>query len=369
MEEQEQELQEQTSGLYQEMASVEEIEAAFKGEQPEETPQEQVEVAPEVTLEPVQEQPEQAQQPEPEVIPNVEFAPRELTADEIISRFQDKKALLKALGLDDYAVGAVEYYQQTGDLTPYLEAKSVDFNKIPEDAIVERKLREQYASQGLSGEELDLIVQDEINTRYKLDPDTYSERETQLGRIRMKADAGLYRKEFIDRQNQFAPPPPAPEPTQPSMEERVNAAKQAVLQDQYVQQFVKNPIIELGEGDLKFNYEAKNPQAMIAAITDPTQVTYYTSKKDEYGRVVTDAHGNPIPDYAFLLEIAAHMTNRKAYNELLVKHGKSLGIKPLAQNLNPEPVLGEQKTAPAQEQGEDAELRAVAAAMREKGWL
>lgn len=286
-------------------------------------------------------------------LPKVEFAPpptpapqqQELSLEDLVNKVQDKTALLKALGLDEYAIGAVQYYQQTGDLTPYLEVKSVDYSKFSEQALVERKLREQYATHGFSDEEMQLLIEDELSTRYKQNPELYSEKEMQLGKIRMKADAATYRNEFMERQKKFAPPPPPQQeaqsvPEQPSYEEMVAANEQRVLADTQIQQFVKQPVIKIGDGELAFNYESKNPKALLSVMTDPQQFTYHTSKKDELGRIVTDAYGNPVPDYSFLLELAAHITDRSNYNTLLTKHGKSLGTKAIAEEINPEQPLG-----------------------------
>lgn len=295
-----------------------------------------------------------------ETLPKIEYAPPpqpELSLDDIVSKVKDKDALLKALGMDEYAVGAVNYYLQNGDMTPYLEVKSVDYSKFSEQALVERKLREQYAAHGLSEEDMQLLIEDEVATRYKQNPEMYSEKEMQLGMIRMKADARTYKNEFTERQAKFAPPPQlkqietAPEP---SYEEMVAENERRVLADAVVQNFSKQPVIKIGKDELAFNYESKNPKALLGAITDPQQTTYYTSKRDEQGRIITDASGNPVPDYEFMLELAAHMTDRQNYNALLTKHGKSLGTKAIAEEINPQLPLGSGYTPEANAPDEHA---------------
>lgn len=353
------------------------LEDLMKPQVPEATPAE-TPATPETTQEaqPAQEQqvptPVEPTAPAEQVLPKVEYAPapqKEFTPEELISRFEDKTALLKALGLDDYLIGAVSHYQQTGDMTPYLEVKSVDYAKLPEDSIVEKKLREQYSKHGLSDDEVKELVQDEMLTRYKQDESLYTEREVQLGRIKMKADAAEYRNQFIERQQQFAPPPPPerqPEPAQPSMEDIVNANKQRVLSDPLVSNFAKNPVLTIGNGDLSFKYESKNSNALLSALFDPAQSTYHTSKKDELGRIVVDTEGNPVPDYELLLELAAHMTDRANYNSLLMKHGKSLGTKAIAEQITPEQQMGGQQNVPPAQEQDDMTL--LAAALRLKGY-
>jgi len=335
------------------------------------TPEPPQQQAPPVAEPPAQE-PTPTQEPvvtEPPPLPKIEYAPapqQELKPEDIVQKFEDKTALLKALGFDDYLIGAAQHYQQTGDMTPYLEVKSVDYNKLPEDKIVERKLREQYANTGLPEEDLKMLIEDEMLNRYKQD-DQFSEKEVQLGKIKMKADAAEYRKQFVERQAKFAPPPPpqreeqAPEPTD---EEITTANMQRVLADSYVQQFVKSPVIKIGEGQEAFNYQSKNPNALLGVLTDHRQTAYYTSKKDDLGRIVVDAYNNPVPDYELMMEIAAHMVEGKNYNKYILNHGKSLGTKSIAEEINPTPPI-QQGAPPAQELDE---MQQLAAALRGRGY-
>ncbi|WP_407522666.1 hypothetical protein PDL71_15440 [Lacibacter sp. MH-610] len=344
----------QTQETQEQGTSVEELEVVSLSEllKPAETPssEEPANPTPEpaattVTAEPAPAAPEST--PAPEIAtPKIEYAPppqKELTAEELVQRFEDKTALLKQLGLDDFLIGALDYYKAQGDLTPYLEAKTVDFAKMPEQQIVERKLREKYASLGLAEDKVNKLVQHDLIQTYKQDEATFSETDVELGRLRMEADAALYRKEFMERQQKFAAPPKQPQEQvqEPSHEELIEATKQRVLAEPLVQEFVKKPLLKIGDDELSFNYEAKNVNAALGVLVDPAQMTFYTSKKDEMGRILTDVNGNPVPDYSFLLELAAHITDRQNYNTLLMKHGKSLGTKQIAEQLNPEAPSGQ----------------------------
>lgn len=311
--------------------------------QTEETPEPEAPPAQVVEQTPPAAEPEPT--PIPEIVPpKIEYAPQpQLTAEELVQRFEDKKALLKQLGLDDFLIGALDYYKAEGTLVPYLEAKTVDFTTMPEQQIVERKLREKYASLGLTDDKVNKLVQNDILQTYKTDESAFSETEVEIGRLRMEADAAQYRREFVERQQKFAPPArqQQEETPEPTREEVVEAAKQRVLAEPMVQEFMKKPVLKIGDGDLSFNYETKNVNAALGVLVDPAQMTFYTSKKDEMGRVLTDATGNPVPDYSFLLELAAHITDRQNYNALLMKHGKSLGTKQIAEQLNPDAPGGQ----------------------------
>ena len=64
--------------------------------------------------------------PEPFKVPVAESTKQDpyesLSPDVVAERIRDnKQALLKALGYDDFAVGALDYYSKTGDLAAYWE--------------------------------------------------------------------------------------------------------------------------------------------------------------------------------------------------------------------------------------------------------
>jgi hypothetical protein len=158
-------------------------------EQTVDAPVEQTEVVTQTTPEPLQEE-VKVEEPKTEPLPAFQLPTEQpkdpfesLTIEQIAERYKDNQQdLLKAFGHDDFALGVLDYYKKTGNIAEYAEVKSVDYNKMPEDKIVERKLREQYATQGLSEEELTLLIEDEMAQRYKQDTDLYSERENQLGK-------------------------------------------------------------------------------------------------------------------------------------------------------------------------------------------
>lgn len=373
---QQQEPQEQESQLYRNMVNLDDVlnqtaapeptteppatEAA--PETPPATPQE-----PTQTQEPVNEPTAQVEPP----LPTIEYAPapqQELKPEDIVQKFEDKEALLKALGLDEYAIGALKYYQQTGDMTPYLEAKSVDYNKLPDAEVLKRSLREEVASMNLTEEEFDTLYSSRVLKRYKQDaPDEYSESEVKMGQLEMKLDAHKARQQFTERQAKFAPPPQQPrqeEPQQVSMDEIVAANTQRVLADPVVQQFTKSPVIKIGDGPDSFNYQSKNPNALLSVITDGRQTAYYTSRKDEAGRIMVDADNNPIPNYQLMMKVAAYMTDPDNFERYLINHGKSLGTKQIAEQINPIP----EQSGIVPPAAEPDFYGALAAAMKEKSF-
>lgn len=54
-----------------------------------------------------------------------------------------KADVLKELGLDEFAVGMVDYYQKEGNVTPYLEVKTVDYSKMTSEQLLEMQLKKR----------------------------------------------------------------------------------------------------------------------------------------------------------------------------------------------------------------------------------
>lgn len=117
--------------------------------------------------------------------------------------YLDWKQILKNEGYDDFSLGALEYYKSTGDLTPYIEAKSVDYEKMPDEEILRRDLRRAYSE--LSDDDFDLLYRTKVVDRFRLD-DTYGDDEQRVGRIELKYAAKDVRDKFIEEQKKFAPP-------------------------------------------------------------------------------------------------------------------------------------------------------------------
>jgi hypothetical protein len=236
-------------------------------------------------------------------------AEEDLTPEKVAEKFKgDKQALLKAFGFNDYIIGALDYYEKAGDLTPYLEAKSVDFTKLSDEQVIERKLREQYASIGYSEEELKLLIEDEMASRYKQDTEAYSERENQLGKLRLKADATEGRKAFIERQSQFkAPEVQREEVAQPDPVKQIQEAYKAYSQTPDVQKFMQEKKLQFGD----YNYEVPNPQEAIATIVDPQRWNHYVSKLTPQEQ----------------MKLSVYVQNMAEIEKLIIEHGRTLGKK------------------------------------------
>jgi hypothetical protein len=232
--------------------------------------------------------------------------------EDILSAYKgDKKALLKQLGeLDDFSLGLIDYYKATGDVTPYLEVKSVDWTKQPTEKIIERMLREQYADSELPEDKIQKLIQRDLRNKYMLGDEHDSESEdVQIARIQMELDANKFRKQLIERQQQFKAPERTPEPEVPTIsdEQKEAQSRNTLLQDQSIQSFYKEKKISFGN----YNHLVENPEQTIANI-------YSTKQWNDTLSRLTPAQ---------VLKVAAYAENMDAIESGIFTQGKSLGQK------------------------------------------
>jgi len=257
--------------------------------------------------------------------------------EDVLSAYKgDKKALLKQLGeLDDFSLGLIDYYKATGDVTPYLEVKTVDWTKLPAEKVAEAMLREQYSKTGLPEDKIQKLVQRDMRNKYMLGDEHDSESEdVQLARIQMEADANLYRQQRIAQQQQFKAPERVVEqtPPTPSAQELMEQSRNLLLQDQSIQSFLKDKKVSFGD----YNHVIDNPQETLQTIYDSNKWQYYLSQKSPDGKVIMK-DGQPVLDNTKLLKVAAYVENMDMIEQGLIAQGKSLGQKEIideAENVN-----------------------------------
>lgn len=306
--------------------------------------------------------------PEPVQIPAVPVDPfASLTPEGVAKHFKDKRDdLLKAIGLDDFSIEAIKYYESTGGLADYAAVKSVDYSKMSDDDVLRKGLREEFAHLNLEDEDLELLYETRITNRFKLDEATFSEREIKAGKLEMKLEADRLRTQYVEKQKKFAPPvrepQPDPEP-EVSPEQQAKEALQFAMSDSSVQQFISNKKLVLGSGDQTFNYEVGNPTELLDILFNPEEYAKRAAKRDASGAVLKDAQGHYLPDYNRLLKAVAVLHNGDEYDRMLINYGKTLGTKAIVDEI--------ENPTNNQSAGTDAAPSSVWGAMKQNGvkWI
>lgn len=182
----------------------------------------------------------------------------------------DHKEVLKELGYNDFAIDLLEYGKKTGDYTPYLEAKTVDYTKMTPEELV--RLEIKIANPGMSEKALNFKINKELSDKYFTDRTAYPETsdEAEFGSEQLRLDGEKLRTQFIEKQQSFKPP-----------ESKVDteAAEKAVQLQQQREQMgnlvLNNEVtvalktaksIAFGEGENSFNFPLPNIEQLVANV-------------------------------------------------------------------------------------------------------
>jgi hypothetical protein len=252
------------------------------GNEPEVSP----EVTPEVSPEPA---------PTPEAAPTPDPTPTPEPVKEPVRNFKD-----------DFIKGVVEFYEKTGDLTPYLQAKTVDFTQMSDEEIMRRSLREQYSD--LSDKAFDRLYKQQVVDKFKLDQDEWGEEDSELGRELLKSEATKLRSQYLDWQQSFR----APEPEGDNTAELMQQFEQEVLNNDITKSVLGNKKITINTPDGEFNYEIPQADALFNMTIDNEK---FFSQFAPDGKL----------DYAKWYKTAAYSQNPEMFERALINYGKTLG--------------------------------------------
>lgn len=219
---------------------------------------------------------------------------------------------------DDFIKGVVEYYEKTGDLTPYLQAKLVDFNGMSDEEVMRRSLREQYPD--VSDKAFDRLFKQQVVDKYKIDADEWGEEDAELGRELLKVEAAKARQKYIDWQNGFRAPEPVQSPVSQEQEQQNAEIEQALRQfEQSVRsnpltnQIINDKRIAIKVGDSEFNYELGDAQTLVDMTLD----------NDKFFQQFAAGEGQL--DYSKWYKTVAYSQNPEQFEKALINYGKTLG--------------------------------------------
>lgn len=235
--------------------------------------------------------------------------------DEEIKKI-DKYEAMKKLGFDDFEIDLLKYKEQTGDLTPYLEAKTVDYSKFTDEQMMRHDLHKQYKD--MPDKLFEQLYEQRVNDHYKLDAEIHGDAAAELGRELMKHDALKIRKDLIDNQAKFKAPEKPVDDTaqrqQQEMETKLNEYKEYVNESDNTKSLLKSKRLVFGSGDQKFNYTVE-PKTLVDAALNPNLI--FNDLVDKKGNV----------DLVKFYKAKAYVANMDDIEKKLINYGKTLGEK------------------------------------------
>ena len=212
---------------------------------------------------------------------------------------------------DDFIKGVVDYYNKTGDVTPYLEAKLVNYEKLSNEEILKKSLKEQYPT--ISDRALQALYQEQVVERFKLDPDRFDDLQVEVGTELLAAEAARLRSQYVERQNQFKAPEPVQgqNPAQPQAE--VEAWINTIKADPITQKFMAEKNVSISYNGEQFNYEVDSPNDVLDMTVDNTKFFNKFIKQD--GQV----------DLQKWFRVVNYALDPETFERSLIAHGKTLG--------------------------------------------
>lgn len=256
------------------------------------------EVAPEVTQEVA---PDVASEPTQEITP--EPVQQEVKPEAEPAREYNFK--------DDFIKKVVEFYEKTGDLTPYLQAKTVNFEQMSDEEILRKNLREEYAD--LSDKAFDRLYKQQVSDKFKLDADEWGEEDSELGRELLKSEATKLREKYVQWQRDFTAPEPEVSDEYAQTAEMLQRFEQDVRSNEFTKSFLEGNKLTIKTADGDFNYEVPQAGAVIDMTVD----------NDKFFSQFAGDQGNL--DYAKWYKTVAYSQNPELFEKSLINYGKTLG--------------------------------------------
>jgi len=222
---------------------------------------------------------------------------------------------------DDFIKGVVDYYEKTGDLTPYLQAKSVDFKEMSDEQLMRHHIKTE--NPGLSDKAIDRLYKQQVTDRYHLNAEDNEAEEVEIGKELLGAEAGKLRQKYIEDQDNFKAPEKAEdkeaEVEAERLREEMKNFEETVKSRPEIKSLLKDKRLVLKSGDSEFKYGVENPEALVEATLDSRK--FYQAFATEDGGI----------DYDNFLKVSAYAQNPEEFEKSLINHGKSLATEEIVE--------------------------------------
>jgi hypothetical protein len=241
------------------------------------------------------------------------------TLEEFFEEYKRMRDSSETQFKDDFIKNAVEYYHANGNLTPYLEATSVNYEEMSDEQVMRRNLIKSNPT--LSERNIERLFQRDVIDKYTLDEDKFDEDEVELGKELLKAEAQKLRKDFVDEQNKFTQPPKTEGQETESQDKIIEQWTETVSNHAVTKNMLENKSISVEYGGSKFTYEVENPQDLQDMTVDNNK--FFSLFKDENENI----------DFEKWYKVLAYATNPDVYDSSLIAHGQEMGQEKLVSNM------------------------------------
>ena len=231
----------------------------------------------------------------------------------VIQDIDQLKEVSRVLG-DPFFKKMYDYYKDTGDIKPFLQANSIDYSKMSDVEILRLKHQEDYKGYELEQDVINHLFEEEVLSKFEGREDDGL--EAKVARARLKKEANQARNAFVNTQNEFMAPV---REGQPKVDE-AELVKQRNEQRRFAADQLKSVVkdnklsVEVAEGvdALKVDID---PSKIIEAAINPMD---WIAKS-----VIKDGQ----TDWTKLSQLVAFSNNPQGFLENLYKHGNNIGQK------------------------------------------
>lgn len=218
--------------------------------------------------------------------------------------------------LDDFIKGVIDYYKKTGDLTAYLEAKTVDYDKMSDREIFAKSLKSDYPT--LSDKAFDKLLERTIESKFgDISDEDLEDGETPLGLELLKAEADKLRSQYKQDQDSFKAPEVETTEEQEIDMELIRAENiKSLKANADMRKFMEGDTINVKNGGADYNFEVKDKQEVFDMTADINKFMQLFGTNDE---------ANPI-DFNKWLLVASFAQDPDNFIRGLVTSSKSVGV-------------------------------------------
>ena len=256
--------------------------------------------------------------------------------------------LTKEIAADDFAKKLLVYRKENGNLTPFIDAATKDWDKISHEQLILDDLKKQYSN--IAPAKAEKLAKSDLNQRfsYKDDPllsDEENREMAELMSLKLEAEAERIRITRKTEQQQFLD---SVKPVDRTVEtERLarekqdadlkefNAFRAMVENNPSFTKLSTDKQIVLGSKEKAFKYSV-NPESIKEQTLD-SQKFYGQFWQTEEGK-------NPQFNFDLWSKVSAYAQNPTAFEEALINHGMSVGEKKIVEGelVNAEPKKDQQ---------------------------
>lgn len=190
--------------------------------------------------------------------------------DKLLADFEGLRTVAGKASKNDFIKDAVDYYDKHGTLNPYLEAKSIDYDKISEEEILRREFKKENPE--YSDKVFDKLFRQEL-AKYELEEDADPE-DVEILNEKKKVRADRLRKQYKEEQQKFF------EPENTDNEEKRKAFVDQISSAEDVKTLFSTKKLNFDIAGKSEAVEVDNPEDIFHAMIDPNRLFANFSNKE-----------------------------------------------------------------------------------------